>query len=44
MDAVITGIDLLAEELDVMHRTLDQQVAERTARLDRPAGRCNGRR
>ena len=33
VDAVITGINLLAEELDVMYRTLEQQVADRTAEL-----------
>jgi len=35
VDAVITGIDLLADELHVMRRTLEQQVTERTEQLDR---------
>jgi diguanylate cyclase (GGDEF)-like protein len=35
VDAVITGIDLLADELNVMQRTLEQQVTERTEQLDR---------
>jgi len=34
VDAVITGINLLAEELDQIHRTLEQRVAERTVELD----------
>jgi len=31
----VDGIDLLADELDVMQRTLEQQVTERTEELDR---------
>jgi diguanylate cyclase (GGDEF)-like protein len=34
VDAVITGINLLAEELDLMYKTLEHRVAERTADLD----------
>jgi len=34
VDAVITGINLLAEELDVMYKTLEHRVAERTADLE----------
>ncbi|HEY5882575.1 MAG TPA: EAL domain-containing protein, partial [Nakamurella sp.] len=34
VDAVITGINLLADELDTMYRTLEERVAERTAQLD----------
>jgi len=34
VDAVITGFNLLADELDMMYRTLEQRVAERTAELD----------
>jgi diguanylate cyclase (GGDEF)-like protein len=34
VDAVITGINLLADELDMMYRTLEDRVAERTAQLD----------
>jgi len=34
VDAVITGINLLADELDTMYRTLEHRVAERTAQLD----------
>jgi len=34
VDAVITGINLLAEELDLMYKTLEHRVAERTAELD----------
>lgn len=34
LDAVITGINLLAEELDLMYKTLEQRVAERTVALD----------
>ncbi|WP_395725504.1 putative bifunctional diguanylate cyclase/phosphodiesterase [Nakamurella sp.] len=33
VDAVITGFNLLADELDMMYRTLEQRVAERTAEL-----------
>ncbi|MGS0684633.1 putative bifunctional diguanylate cyclase/phosphodiesterase [Nakamurella sp. GG22] len=34
VDAVITGINLLADELDTIYQTLEQRVAERTAALD----------
>ena len=34
VDAVITGINLLAEELDLVQRTMEDRVAERTAELD----------
>jgi diguanylate cyclase (GGDEF)-like protein len=34
VDAVITGFNLLADELDMMYRTLEQRVVERTAELD----------
>ncbi len=34
VDAVITGINLLADELDTIYRTLEERVAERTAELD----------
>jgi diguanylate cyclase (GGDEF)-like protein len=34
VDAVITGINLLAEELDTIYKTLEQRVAERTIALD----------
>ena len=34
IDAVITGINLLADELDTIYQTLEQRVAERTAALD----------
>ena len=34
VDAVITGVNLLADELHVMRRTLEQQVTERTEELD----------
>lgn len=33
IDAVITGINLLADELDTMYRTLEDRVAERTSAL-----------
>ncbi len=34
LDAVITGINLLAEELDLMTQSLEQRVAERTVALN----------
>src|SRR5664279_6309607 len=34
VDAVITGINLLADELEEMYQDLEQRVAERTAALD----------
>jgi diguanylate cyclase (GGDEF)-like protein len=34
VDAAITGLNLLAEELESVHRTLEDRVAERTAQLD----------
>ena len=34
VDAAITGFNLLAEELESAHRTLEDRVAERTAQLD----------
>lgn len=34
VDAVITGIDLLADELTVLRQTLEQQVTQRTEQLD----------
>ena len=34
VDAVITGINLLAEELDLITQSLEQRVAERTMALD----------
>lgn len=34
VDAVITGINLLADELDTIYQTLEQRVAERTFQLD----------
>ena len=34
VDAVITGINLLADELDTIYQTLEQRVAERTAELE----------
>src|SRR6478672_6542322 len=34
VDAVITGINLLADELDHIYRTLEDRVAERTLALD----------
>ena len=34
VDAVITGINLLADELDMMYQTLEERVVERTAMLD----------
>jgi diguanylate cyclase (GGDEF)-like protein len=34
LDAVITGINLLAEELDLMTQSLEQRVAERTIALN----------
>ena len=34
IDAVITGINLLADELDTIYQTLEQRVAERTEALD----------
>jgi diguanylate cyclase len=34
VDAVIVGINLLADELDTIYRTLEMRVAERTAALD----------
>ena len=35
VDAVITGINLLADELDHIYRTLEDRVAERTFALDK---------
>ncbi len=34
VDAAITGFNLLAEELETVHRTLEDRVAQRTAQLD----------
>ena len=34
IDAVITGINLLADELDTIYQTLEQRVAERTTALE----------
>ncbi len=34
VDAVITGFNLLADELDMMYRTLEERVAERTDQLN----------
>ncbi len=34
IDALITGINLLADELDTIYQTLEQRVTERTAELD----------
>ena len=34
LDAVITGINLLAEELDLIYRTMEDRVAERTFALN----------
>ncbi len=34
IDALVTGINLLADELETIYQTLEQRVAERTAELD----------